>query len=135
MLIATLAPLPQVEYEDSIYTLHTQSKPAAVAGVASGIANSTRIRVAIVSLRKCPMKCVMARPLLLDATTFTQRLVARCERSHVEDAQNKSPAEAGRCTGCLFTTYVNLRASRSGHRRTCRRRRSLARVRRRPAVQ
>src|SRR5258708_2633868 len=102
MSIATLAPLPQAEFDEAICTFHSPSKPAAEACVAKGIASSTRMRAAIVSLRKCPM---VLPPVFLDTATFTQRRAPCCERSHADKRANKSPAGAGLCIRCRRTGF------------------------------
>src|SRR6266436_7710944 len=91
MSIATLAPLPQAEFDEAICTFHSPSKPAAEACVAKGIASSTRMRAAIVSLRKCPMV-----PPVFWTPRHSHSAARRAVRGvTLTNAQTKAPPERG----------------------------------------
>jgi len=53
--IETLAPSPQVELVEAIWTFHAPSKLAAAAGVVTGAPASNRMRAAMIVLRRLGM--------------------------------------------------------------------------------
>src|SRR4051794_2916117 len=134
MPIATVAPLPQVSLDEAMRTFQAPSNVLALARAAGNamVTNATKRHL---------RKLFMTRPFVEPAGILSCAWDRRCDHRHARqtlcDVAHFAKGTAGKSKGTRITGPLSLserrsrtssRASRSGRRRTCRRKRSPARA-------